>query len=262
MNFCHAFLAGDLLTNFMSDSTFRFKQFTVHQEKCAMKVGTDSVLLGSWIQPNDASKILDIGSGTGIISLMVAQKSTGEIDAIDIDLNAFLQTKENFRISPWFSRLYPHHISLQDFSKKNVDTKYDLIVTNPPYFHHASKPSEESRLHARHNDFLSFDELIDGTLDLLKKDGRLVLILPSKEGMEFMEKAQKRGLFCKKLCRIKTRSDKKEKRLIMEFSFQFGTLADSELIVQEEDGAFTNDYIELTKDYYINLKSSIEGNKD
>ena len=212
----------------MSETSFRFKQFTIHQEKCAMKVGTDAVLLGSWVLPENANHILDIGSGTGIIALMLAQKSEAEIDAIDIDENAYNQTKENFRISPWFFRMYPHHISLQEFAKDKVPS-YDLIVTNPPYFHHASKPNVEARIHARH----------------------------SEEGMEFLDKAQKRGLFCRNLLRVRTRSDKSEKRLLMQFSFQFGTMTDEEITIQEEDGSFTNDYIELTKEYYINLKNSL-----
>jgi tRNA1Val (adenine37-N6)-methyltransferase len=239
----------------MSETSFHFRQFTVHQEKCAMKVGTDAVLLGSWVNPSNAARILDIGSGTGLIALMLAQRSFATIDAIDIDENAFQQTRENFRISPWFERLNPFHISLQEFAKDKSPT-YDLIVSNPPYFHHASKPNEESRMHARHNDFLTYDELIDGAIRLLNPTGNFCVILPFKEGMEFMDKAQKRGLFCRHLLRIKTRADKQEKRLIMRFAFQFGMLTDEELIIQQEDGSFTTEYIELTKEYYINLKSS------
>ncbi len=225
-----------------------------------MKVGTDAVLLGSWVLPENSNHILDIGSGTGIISLMLAQKSEAEIDAIDIDENAYLQTKENFRISPWFFRLYPHHISLQEFAKDKAPS-YDLIVTNPPYFHHASKPNVEARVNARHSEVLTFDELIDGTIRLLLPNGRLCVILPCKEGMEFLDKAQKRGLFCRNLLRVRTRSDKSEKRLLMQFSFQFGTMTDEEITIQEEDGTFTNDYIELTKEYYINLKNSLTNNR-
>lgn len=245
----------------MSETSFRFRQFTVHQEKCAMKVGTDAVLLGSWVLPEDSNFILDIGSGTGLIALMLAQKSDAEIHAIDIDENAFQQSKENFRISPWFFRLFPHHISLQEFAKDKAPL-YDLIVTNPPYFHHASKPNVEARMHARHSDFLTFDELIDGVIKLLLPAGRFCLILPCKEGLEFLDKAQKRGLFCRNLLRVRTRSDKSEKRLLMQFSFQFGMMTDEEIIIQEEDGTFTNDYVELTKEYYINLKHNLPNGKE
>ena len=187
----------------MSDSAFRFRQFTIHQDKCAMKVGTDAVLLGSWVDPKNAHQILDIGTGTGLIALMLAQKSSAEIDAIDIDESACQQAKENFRISPWFSRVKIYHHSLQGFSETS-EKKYDLIVSNPPYFHHASKPPEEARLNARHNDQLSFSELIAGVKKLLTDNGRFCLILPCKEGTEFIDLAQMSGLFCHEMMRIKT----------------------------------------------------------
>src|SRR4051812_36766372 len=150
----------------MSDSTFRFRQFTVHQDKCAMKVGTDAVLLGSWIHPGLSRHILDIGTGTGLLALMLAQKSFAGIDAIDIDQGAFMQATENVRMSPWFSRIYIYHHSFQDFIH-STPRKYDLIVTNPPYFHHASKPSIESRVNARHDNQLTFVELITGVRKVL-----------------------------------------------------------------------------------------------
>ena len=237
----------------MSETSFRFRQFTVHQDKCAMKVGTDAVLLGAWVNTENASAILDIGTGTGIIALMLAQKSTAPIEAIDIDENAFQQAHENFMISPWFNRLRSRHQSLQDFSNEHSE-KYDLIVTNPPYFHHASKPVVESRLTARHGDLLTFDELIDGVVKLLSPQGRFYLILPCKEGAEFLDKAQRKKLFCNHVLRIKTKADKNEKRLIMEFRFQFNILKEDEIIIQEEDGSFTQEYIDLTRDYYIQLK--------
>ncbi|MBL0104845.1 MAG: methyltransferase [Bacteroidetes bacterium] len=239
----------------MSDTTFRFRQFTVHQDKCAMKVGTDAVLLGSWVDPGVAKKILDIGTGTGLIALMIAQKSNAEIDAIDIDEKAFEQAKENFRISPWFYRLNPIHQSFQQFANETT-AQYDLIVSNPPFFAHASKPNEESRLNARHTDSLTFDELLDGVRKLLQPYGDFILILPCKEGMEFMDKAQRKGLFCHHLVRIKTRADKQEKRLIMKFGYRFSTLTEEEIVIQEEDGSFTKEYVALTREYYIQLKSA------
>lgn len=239
----------------MSDTTFRFRQFTVHQEKCAMKVGTDAVLLGSWVQTLDAIRILDIGTGTGLIALMLAQKSNAVIDAMDVDEGAFLQAKENFRISPWFNRLHIYHQSFQDYVAEKRG-KYDLIVSNPPYFQHASKPSHESRINARHNDLLSFSELINGVKELLSINGRFCVILPYKEGMEFMDQAHMQGLFCHHIVRVKTKASKPEKRLMLEFGFRFGLLTEEELIIQEEDNSFTDDYIHLTSEYYMNLKSA------
>ncbi len=237
----------------MSDSTFRFRQFTIHQEKCAMKVGTDAVLLGSWVDPKCSQHILDIGTGTGLIALMLAQKSTAKIDAVDIDEGSYHQAKENFRISPWYDRVKIYHQPFQEFAT-NSEKKYDLVVTNPPYFHHASKPPEEARLNARHNDQLSFEELISGVKKILSDEGRFCLILPCKEGMEFMDMAQRNGLFCHELIRVKTKADKNEKRLMMEFGFQVGFLHDQEITIQEDCSAYTHEYIELTKDYFIGLK--------
>lgn len=239
----------------MSETSFHFKQFSIHQDKCAMKVGTDAVLLGSWVLAGNATFILDIGTGSGVIALMIAQKCNAHIDAIDIDEKAFHQSHENFMLSPWFNRLSCKHQSLQEFSNKHVG-KYDLIVTNPPYFHHASKPLAESRLNARHGDLLTFDELLDGVRKLLSPDGRFCVILPCKEGMEFLDKAQRKELFCHHILRIKTKADKNEKRLIMEFGFHFGVITEEEIIIQEEDGSFTQEYIDLTRDYFIQLKQA------
>ena len=237
----------------MSESSFRFRHFTIHQDKCAMKVGTDAVLLGSWIHPGPAERILDIGTGTGILALMMAQKSQALIDAIDIDEGAFFQARENAMISPWFSRLSITKISFQQFAD-STPRQYDLIVTNPPYFHEASKPAEEARVQARHSDLLPFEELIDGVKKVLLPNGRFCMILPLKEGMEFMDLAQGKGLFCHHLLRVKTRADKPAKRILMEFDSHYGLIRDEEIIMREEDTRYSKAYEDLTSDYYISLK--------
>ncbi|REK32499.1 MAG: methyltransferase domain-containing protein [Bacteroidetes bacterium] len=239
----------------MNEESFRFKQFTVHQDKCAKKGGTDAVLLGSWLNPARANRILDIGTGSGIIALMLAQKTQAEIDAIDIDECAYLQAKENFRISPWFERLHIIHQSFQEYSEKSPE-RYDLIVSNPPYFHHASKPNGESRLNARHNDLLSFKEIVEGVKRLLVPSGIFCLILPSREGIEFMELAQKRGLFCNRIVKIKTKPDRPEKRVIMVFSYDLSVIREESLITNDMNGNYTDEYIELTREYYIGLKQN------
>lgn len=234
----------------MSETTFRFRQFTINQDKCAMKVGTDAVLLGAWVNANGSERVLDIGTGTGIIALMIAQKSTGIIHAIDIDEGSFHQCKENFRISPWHGRLLPFHISFQEFSEGS-EKKYDLIVSNPPYFHHASKPPEELRSQARHHDQLTFEDLLLGAKKILSPEGTLCVILPIKEGMEFMDIAMSNGLFCQRMMKVKTKQDRPEKRVMMEFSTRFGVMDESSIVIHDSIDQFSSEYRKLTGDYYL-----------
>lgn len=235
----------------MSSQEFVFKQFKIHQDKCAMKVGTDAVLLGAWVNATNAKTILDIGTGTGIISLMLAQKSEALIDAIDLDRNAYMQAQENIGCCKWSDRIQVHHISLQQYAI-NAKHKYDLIVSNPPYFVDSSKALEESRTNARHTDQLSFSDLLDGVLKLLSPAGKFYVILPTKESQLFREMAEEQKLYLTKLTRVITRTDKPEKRLLMKFEFVQAPLQeDSITIEQDERHIYTEQYKELTKDYYM-----------
>ena len=235
----------------MSSQEFVFKQFTILQDRCAMKVGTDAVLLGSWVITSDAKKILDIGTGTGIIALMLAQKSDAIIDAIDIDTNSFIQAEQNVSNSHWKERIHIHHISLQQFAT-SCKFKYDLIVSNPPYFVDSSKASEESRTNARHTDQLPFDDLLNGVLNLLNSTGKFYVILPTKESQVFREMAEKQNLFLTKLTRVITRTDKPEKRLLMKFEFNQHEVEEDSIIIEKEGRhCYTDEYTELTKDYYL-----------
>jgi tRNA1Val (adenine37-N6)-methyltransferase len=216
-----------------------------------MKVGTDAVLLGSWVNASNAKTILDIGTGTGIIALMLAQKSPARIDAIDIDSNAFIQATENVNQCNWKDRIDVHHISLQQFTKES-DHKYDLIVSNPPYFIDSSKASEESRTNARHTDQLPFKDLLDGVLKLLNPNGKFYVILPTKEAELFREEAEKNKLFLTKLTRIITRADKPEKRLMMRYEFIQRAFSESSITIEKDERhSYTDEYKELTKDYYL-----------
>lgn len=234
----------------MSQSVFHFKHFTIHQDRCAMKVGTDGVLLGAWTDTGCSQKILDIGTGTGLIALMLAQKSTAAIDAIDIDENACSQADENVTASKWFDRIHVHHCSLQLYIL-SCAVKYDLIVSNPPYFVDAYMAHDFSRNLARQADTaLSFDELILGVKALLKEAGKFCVILPSKEGVYFKSKAAIAGLYCNRITHVKTKSDKDEKRLIMQFMFKKESLVEEELIIHDEDLSYTDNYRMLTRDFY------------
>ncbi len=240
----------------MAESVFRFREFVVRQDKCAMKVGTDGVLLGAWIRPAPLVKrILDIGTGTGLLALMLAQKTQAHIDAIDIDAAACRQAEENFRLSPWSERLCIRHCSLQHYRKFACE-KYDLIASNPPYFSHSLKAPSAERTLARHNDdTLAFDELIEGVIDLLHPHGRFYIILPSGQGEAFRNMALQKGLFNTHLTCVVTRHGKPAKRWLMSFRFEKSPLQTDVLILQKEDNSFTQEYIQLTQNYYSGLKS-------
>ncbi len=235
----------------MPQQHFEFKQFKINQDKCAMKVGTDAVLLGSWVDASDAKSILDIGTGTGIIALMMAQKSQAKIDALDIDENAFLQAKENIYACKWKDRLAVHHISFQEYASV-VSEKYDLIVSNPPYFIDSSKANAESRTAARHTDSLSFEELLNGVILLLTKKGKFCVILPYKEAELFRDMAKAKKLHIQKILRVKTRADKTEKRLLMQFEFNPTTFSESSILIEEDERhSYSDAYKELTKEFYL-----------
>lgn len=238
----------------MSNSSFAFKQFTIRQEKCAMKVGTDAVLLGAWAKTYGVRRILDIGTGTGVIALMLAQKSGASIDAIDIDSGSFSEARQNVQNSPWPDRLRLQHISLQDFAKMQ-DERYDLIVSNPPYFNDSLPATEESRTKARHTVLLPFSDLVECASKLLTKDGKFCVILPPREGEKFREIALTKGLHLTRLTRVKTTPEKAEKRWLMQFTFiPKAQVSDSTLIIEKDNlnaQHYTDEYKELTKEYYL-----------
>ncbi|HET6990335.1 MAG TPA: methyltransferase [Bacteroidia bacterium] len=244
----------------MSNNSFAFKQFIIHQEKCAMKVGTDAVLLGAWAKTYGVRRALDIGTGTGVIALMLAQKCGATIDAIDIDEQTAEEAKENVRKSPWHDRVHVQHISVQDFSKMHPETaeeKYDLIVSNPPYFSDSLPATEELRTKARHTVLLPFPDLIHAATKLLSKEGKFYVILPTKEGETFREMAEAKGLHLRRLTRVKTTPEKTEKRLLMQFGFTAKPQVSESTLVIEKDNLnaqhYTEEYIELTRAYYVNM---------
>lgn len=236
----------------MPKQTFVFKQFAIHQDKCAMKVGTDAVIIGSWVNPQAARRILDIGTGSGVIALMLAQRSTAEIEAIDIDKDSCEQALENVKFSKWPARVKVRQISFQDFSNLSQD-KFDLIVSNPPYFIDSLKSKEESRAHARHSDLLPFDAMISGVKKLLHPGGKFYLILPSKEANLFRDMAEQKGLHLSKLLRVRTTRDKStEKRHVMRFEFSPKSFSEETIIIEKDKRhEYTQEYKELTKDFYL-----------
>lgn len=233
---------------------FQFKQFSVEQDQCAMKIGTDGVLLGAWSNINKRPfAILDIGSGTGLIALMLAQRSDADmIDAIEIDGDAYEQSVENFERSPWADRLYCYHAGLDEFVDE-LDEKYDLIISNPPFYTEEVSSGNEARDIARQNISLPFDELLDGVSKLLEDEGIFTTIIPYKEEEAFIKIASTFNLFPNRITRVKGNPSSEIKRSLLEFSFSENTINISELIIEKERHLYTREYIELTKEFYLKM---------
>jgi tRNA1Val (adenine37-N6)-methyltransferase len=234
-------------------SKFTFKQFSIQQDKTAMKVGTDGVLLGAWapISHNPFS-ILDIGAGTGIIALMLAQRSQAEqIDALEIDEEAYEQAVENFENSPWGDRLFCFHAGLDEFIDEPED-EYDLIVSNPPFYAEDYKTENQQRDLARFQDAMPFEELIEAADLFLSENGVLAVILPYKEEDNFIALAKESELYPLKITRVKGTPTSNIKRSLLAFSRNenFETQFD-ELTIELERHLYTPAYTELTKDFYL-----------
>jgi len=236
----------------MPNPYFSFKQFTVYHDQCAMKVGIDGVLLGVWTEIGTAKRILDVGTGTGLIALMLAQRSCSDIIAIDIDAPAVLQARENVRNSPWSERVEVCESSLQDFTSSS--RPFDLIVSNPPYFVNSMKSPSESRATARHADTLTHAELIENAIKHLSPQGRLSIILPVNEGLECVRFAQDSGLYCSKQVMVYPKPDVAAKRILLEFSLLKADTKISELTIEtEERHHYSPEFSELAKDFYLRL---------
>jgi tRNA1Val (adenine37-N6)-methyltransferase len=235
-------------------SIFNFKQFTIQQDRCAMKVGTDSVLLGAWTPvENNPFSVLDIGAGTGILSLMLAQRSNAEqIDALEIDEEAYEQCVDNFENSPWDDRLFCFHAGLDEFVDDPED-EYDLIISNPPFYTDEYKSGNVSRDLARFEDALPFKDIIEAANLLLSENGIFSVIIPFKEEQKFIELAKHFELYSFKMTRVKGTPTTEIKRSLIAFSRIEKEIFIDELIIETARHQFTEDYIALTKDFYLKM---------
>jgi len=236
----------------MANNYFSFKQFTIYQDRCTFKVGTDGVLLGAYADISSAGRILDIGTGSGLIALMLAQRCGAIITAIEPDPESFSQACTNIEGCKWNNRIKAENTSLQNFFPG--DDKFDLIVTNPPYFADSLKNPDPGKAATRHNFLLGNDDLLKGVRRLLSEDGEFQIILPYAEGNIFIAEAQVYDLYCYNILKIKPLPTSEVKRLILSFSSHRQKAKESFLTI--EHGArheFTDDYISLTKDFYLNF---------
>jgi len=233
---------------------FNFKQFAINQDRCAMKIGTDGVLLGAWATlENNPNSILDIGAGTGLLALMLAQRSLAEnIEALEIDEDAYEQCVENFEASSWADRLFCYHAGLDEFIEE-IDEPYNLIVSNPPFYTEDVSSGNTSRDIARQNQSLPFDELLEGVSKLLSSDGLFATIIPYKEELDFINLAASFQLFPKRVLRVKGNPSSELKRSLLEFSYKKEKVLVDELTIELKRHEYTVAYQELTKAFYLKM---------
>lgn len=237
----------------MPNSWFRFKQFVIHQDRSAMKVCTDSCILGAWsvLELQQAKSILDIGTGTGLLALMLAQKSNAAIDAIEFDPDSAGQARENTMITAWYNRIRVVEGDVRNFSP--VDG-YDFIITNPPFFENDLRSPESKKNKAKHDESLTLDELLTSITNHLKPDGRFSILLPYERTGYFEELAGTRRFFLSKKLTVRQTQDHAPFRSICLFSYQKTTIPKSEILtIKEHDGKYSQEFVSLLEDFYLNL---------
>ncbi|MFI8416655.1 tRNA(1)(Val) (adenine(37)-N(6))-methyltransferase TrmN [Serratia sp. NPDC078593] len=231
---------------------FTFKQFFVAHDRCAMKVGTDGVLLGAWTPLYSARNILDIGSGSGLIALMLAQRSTDDvqIDAVELDAAAAEQATTNVQASPWLKRIAVHAQDIQTFARQHV-ARYDLIVSNPPYFEPAVACSNRARDAARSTETLTHDTLLDCSQQLLNASGMLCVVLPHEIGEAFAANALRRGWHVAQRVNVSDRADTPRHRMLLALTRTPQRHAESDLAIKEADGSYSKAFRLLITDFYL-----------
>lgn len=230
---------------------FVFKQFTVKQQQNAMKIGTDSVLLGCLAEVEHAQQILDIGTGTGLLALMCAQRSHAIIDAVEIDEQAATEARFNFNASKWSNRLNIHHQSLQNYTQTCTQL-YDVIISNPPYFvkHNNFSIDDEQRSKARHDADLPLNDLAQYAYQLLKEDGSFWLILPTQEAQLFAAYARESRLFLKQQIEFLPKANKPVNRVIQQWCKQETIIVKSNFVIYEPNGEPTLAYKKIAQAFY------------
>ena len=229
---------------------FHFKHFSLFHHRSTMKVGTDSILLGRWVEVKPTDVVLDIGTGCGLLPLMLSQKGVSQVDAVDIDPASIEEATVNFEASQWRDQLKAFCSNIVDFQ---TDKKYDLIVSNPPFFNRFSKCDSERKSRARHNDAgLSYSTICREVVRLMKPEGRFALVLPFDVSADFLQIADCSGLHLHKRMTIIPIAGKEPNRVNMELGF--GTMGDIEeetFVIRSADNCFTPQYKEFLKDFYL-----------
>ncbi len=231
---------------------FYFKQFVIHQERCTMKIGTDGVLLGAWVDVSGVATALDIGTGTGVIAIMLAQRNqVAQIHAVEVDQNAFEQAAENMANTPWYARLTVFHQAVQQYAT-STDNKYDLIVSNPPFFTGGTFSQYQEKNSVRHTVKLPHGDLLSAVRTLLRDTGRFCVVLPYIEGLRFEELAKHYNLYCTKITEVHPKKEKPIERLLMQFEKEEKPQEKTQLIIQHDNAhEWTESYKALTGAFYL-----------
>ena len=229
---------------------FHFKHFSLYHDRSTMKVGTDAVLLGAWAEVQPTDWVLDIGTGCGILPLMLAQKGIAKVHAVDLDEASALEAAENFQASQWSRQLFAFHADIRKFT---MQCTYDLIISNPPFFINSYKSDTDRKNQTRHTDTsLSFVELASAVKRLLKPEGRFVLVLPERESHDFIPIAEKYHLFVHKCQQIIPMEGKEPNRVNLELRFgKPESVQVTELVMRKADNSFTEAYNDVVKPYYL-----------
>lgn len=233
----------------MRNPFFKYKQFTVYHDKCAMKVGTDGSMLGAWTNATNALHALDIGTGSGLLALMIAQKNTNLlVDAIDIDSGAIEQARENIMNSPFADRIRCEQTAIQDY--KPV-VAYDLIISNPPFFTETLQSPDKQRATARHADSLPIEDLIKYSASLLSDKGRISLIYPVGHQSVLISLAEKYGLYLSRMTTVYPTPQSEPKRILMDLSKCETEAKEDELIIEIDRHTYSEEFKNLVRDFYI-----------
>lgn len=237
----------------MANSYFKFKQFTVFQERAAMRVGTDGVLLGAWCRMEEASRILDVGTGTGLIALMAAQRSTARIDAVELDFGAACDAAQNAGLSPWSDRITVYGGDYNSLYHDHTHPLYDHILSNPPYFVQSLLPPDQKRETARHTGSLDYEALFEGASVLLRPEGRVSLISPADLEEHLVFVAMLHGFYPARFTYVTGIEGRAPKRLLSEWDRTRRPLQTSSLAIERRGTGYTPDYVALTRDFYLKM---------
>ena len=238
----------------MASPDFHFKRFSIIQEGVTHPVGTDAVLLGAWVNVSGARRILDIGTGTGVIALMLAQRTEIHpytfIEAVEIHPGSALRAARNFEASHWADRLRVREIPVQEFAQ-NTERPFDLIVSNPPFFSETTRAPDETRRLGRHTGTLPPGEMLAAVRRLLAPGGRFAVVLPVQEGIRLCELSVPNGLYWTRITEVRSRRDKPVERLLIEFEKNPYDFNRESLLIHEDGIHYSDEYQELTKEFYL-----------